>query len=109
MKKNLPYIIVTPSYVPNSGGIIALHKLCHDLNQMGERAFLHHLNVDKKNYFETNRNYQTPIADENIIRSDSIILYPEIVNGNPLNGKNIVRWLLNRPGEIGGDGYFEKK
>ena len=108
MKKNLPYIIVTPSYVPNSGGIIALHKLCHDLNQMGERAYLHHLNVDKKNYFETNRHYQTPIADENIIRSDSIILYPEIVNGNPLNGKNIVRWLLNRPGEIGGDGYFEK-
>ena len=108
MNKNLSYIIVTPSYVPNSGGIIALHKLCHDLNQMGERAYLYHLNIDKKNYFETNQNYQTPIADENTIRGNSIILYPEIVKGNPLNGKNIVRWLLNRPGEIGGDGYFEK-
>ena len=47
MNKNLSYIIVTPSYVPNSGGIIALHKLCHDLNQMGERAYLYHLNIDK--------------------------------------------------------------
>ena len=85
MNNNLSYIIVTPSYVPNSGGIIALHKLCHDLNQLGERAYLYHLNIDKKNYFETNQNYQTPIADENTIRGNSIILYRSYTWGRGCN------------------------
>ena len=107
-KQNLQkYLIYTPSYNPQSGGIIVLHKLCHMLNKLGAHAFLFHDKIDKVNYFNTNPEYLTPIADLSILNQDPIVIYPEIVIGNPLNAKHVVRWLLNRPGVIGGDGIFE--
>lgn len=29
---------------------------------------------------------------------DFVAIYPEIVNGNPMEAENVVRWLLNEPG-----------
>ena len=101
-KQNLQkYLIYTPSYNPQSGGIIVLHKLCHMLNNLGAHAFLFHDKIDNVNYFNTNPEYLTPIADLSILNQDPIVIYPEIVIGNPLNAKHVVRWLLNRPGVIG--------
>ena len=34
------YIIVTPSFNENIGGVVVLHCLCDKLNRLGERAFL---------------------------------------------------------------------
>jgi hypothetical protein len=39
----------------------------------------------------------TPVAPKTIL-PDSIAVYPEIVSGNPLNAKHVVRWLLHKPG-----------
>ena len=103
------YIIATPSFTYNSGGIIVLHKLAHLINEFGYDAYLYHYKIDKKSYFETNQDYNTPIIPKNFYcEDDYIVIYPEIVIGNPLNAKNVVRWHLNRPGEVGGDGNYGK-
>lgn len=31
---------------------------------------------------------------------DAAVIYPEIVKGNPIGGKRVVCWLLNKPGAI---------
>lgn len=37
---------------------------------------------------------------------DSIVIYPEIVSGNPLKAAHVVRWALNDPGLLGGDTHY---
>ena len=54
MKKR--YIIFTPSYDENIGGIVVLNKLCSLLNDLGEDAYLYpYFNtyeMNKKNYMK---------------------------------------------------------
>ena len=113
------FIIFSPSYDSNVGGVIVLHKLCHLLNELGYQAELYPAfsTVDKSiissswgmvkifiksifNKYKTNINFQTPIFNFvfNKINDDCIVIYPEVVNGNPLRAKNVVRWLLHNPG-----------
>ena len=37
----------------------------------------------------------------------TIVIYAEIVMGNPLNGTHVVRWIMNTPGVCGGDGIYD--
>lgn len=94
----MPRIIITaPSYNPAIGGAITLHKLCHILNLIGYDAYLYptlKLN-DQLKYFTLNEQYNTKIATELNLEKD-IVIYPEIEQGNPLEGKNIVRFILNK-------------
>ena len=176
MTKNI--IIVAPHYDPKSGGAIALHKLCHLINQLGQKAylcpafenhFIHvlncetqlpHLNDDlwrlsidqridlktlPKDYppsadwitklkrikriifnqselpllanterFElrTNPAFNTPtlsLASAQALanQDDTIVIYAEIMAGNPLGAKHVVRWLLHDPGFHSGHIYYE--
>lgn len=105
-KENKKYIIWAYPYRSNSGGIIVLHKLCHMLNELGEQAYL----WPGEGSFDdlpTCDKYNTPIAKPEFVE-DSIVIYPEIVNGNPINAKHVVRWILNTPGFISGDGIYDK-
>ena len=103
MKK---YVIVAPSFVPNSGGIKVLHRLCHVLNEAGQEAYIWPMLANDRAKFNLNPNYNTAIADTKILKTNPIVVYPEIVIGNPLNARTVVRWLLNKPGAIGGDGIY---
>jgi len=49
--------------------------------------------------------YQLRVAGNKDIKN-SIVLYPEIVSGNPLRSRYVVRWLLNKPGAINGTFHF---
>jgi protein O-GlcNAc transferase len=40
--------------------------------------------------------------------ADDIIIYPEVVTGNPLNSKRVVRYLLNFPGKLAGTKAYAK-
>lgn len=98
------FVIVTPGYQTGSGGIVALHSLCDRLNRLGFSAAVCPLRVPGPNQdleFRTRDGWQTPVAT----RADmdgAVVVYPEILQGNPLGGERVVRWLLNRPGYISG-------
>lgn len=119
--KKLKFVVYALPYDENTGGIIALHRLCDLLNQKGEEAYLSKFyfsfpKFDKRiilrsiyrilrwfvqRYlipFKTNKIFNTPIINNNQINDEYIVIYPEIVSGNPLNAKNVVRWLLHKPG-----------
>lgn len=122
----MKYYIYAPSYNENSGGSIVLHRLCHIINSIDNceaflvphvpekisitntADFLTDLKLIIKSFvkivfgrkFITNKNWNTPVINKNKIKDieNSIVIYPEITFGNPLNGKNIVRWFLHQPG-----------
>ncbi|MFT7098322.1 MAG: hypothetical protein ACJAS6_000174 [Rickettsiales bacterium] len=108
---NNPYYIVAPSFTKNSAGVLALHLLCHHLNMKGYPSFI--TGFGECNY-KTKPGLITPILDEEIITSHNenkknpIVIYPDIAKGNPLNANNIVRYLLNYAGLLGGDSSFSQ-
>lgn len=91
-----PYVIVSPGYTEKSWGIRTLHQLCHRLNLLGVPAFMLLSGTGA-----TRSDWKTPPAKVRHLR-DAIVVYPEIVCENFLRAARVVRWLLNRPGYIGG-------
>lgn len=105
------FVIWSPEFKESSGGIIALHYLCHLINSLGRKAYI----------FRPELVYQSMgyRGEFNSVKSDafsriyapvctsfptkkSIIIYPEVVEGNPLGADNVVRWLLYKPGAFTG-------
>jgi len=93
----MEFIISSPGYNSGIGGIIALHKLCHLLNETGHNAKLWLWNGN------TNPKWNTPVTTH---YEGQVCIYPEIVWDNPMNAKKIVRWCLNEPGKLGGPAVF---
>jgi predicted O-linked N-acetylglucosamine transferase (SPINDLY family)/predicted SAM-dependent methyltransferase/GT2 family glycosyltransferase len=88
-KKQLNFIIATPGFVPSSGGIVALHNLAKTI---------HEFNIPCKMFDFSGRKLSNEIFDiyatESDINDSTVVVYPEMVSGNPLNAKHVVRWIL---------------
>lgn len=120
MKK---YVIFTPKYSETNGGVICLHYLAHLINQQGGEAYLcpifENFEISKINFkrpflktlysklvdgfrkFHVNESFNNKIIyDLGVVKNSDewIAIYPEIVFGNPLGAKHVVRWLLHNPG-----------
>lgn len=112
------FVIFAGSFDENIGGVIALHRLCDLLNREGHEAFLwpekrpafdaarplhsawrlfRHYRRRKNRLYATWPSFRTPIARQADLR-DAIVVYAEVVEGNPLHAKHVVRWLLHKPG-----------
>jgi len=85
----LKFLIYSPPYKNSSAGIRVLYKLNDMLNALGHQSSI------SNNLSAT-------------VDSETIAIYPEIVIGNPFNAKRIVRYLLNHPTVLGGDGKYGK-
>jgi len=107
------YIIYAPSYTENSGGIIFQHNLVHELNRLGERALLWPMEPLYKmglrerlrrrfvpTQMRPHPDLDTPVARRTDLTAESVVVYSEIVPGNPLGARSVVRWLLYKPGLI---------
>ncbi len=97
----LTYYIWSIPYNSSSGGSVALHRLAHDMTVLGHDVVLV---ADTKNpFWEGFRMNHNEIVPD----PKGVAVYPEIVNGNPFGMPVVVRWLLNNPGTMGGDGIYE--
>jgi hypothetical protein len=59
--------------------------------------------------FKISDRFDTPILKDfpgKFKLDELIVIYPEIVFGNPLGSKNVVRWLLHNPGFFSGKIYY---
>ncbi|OHX12815.1 glycosyl transferase family 2 [Chromobacterium sphagni] len=102
-KRPHPYYIMAPDYRRNSAGVRVMHMLCDALNRSGQEAYI--------TTRECNPDLRTPFLNEEQFdyykanHIEPIIIYPEVVSGNPMRGRVVVRYLLNRPGFLGGGSY----
>ncbi|MBS0437166.1 MAG: WavQ [Proteobacteria bacterium] len=127
------FIVFADSFDENNGGVIALHRLCDLLNKAGREARLWPSRLPLwhgerpwasawaawrwyrrawRRPYRTQARFDTPLATPADL-DGAIVVYPEIVHGNPLRAERVVRWLLHKPGfhkgryEYGpGDRYF---
>ena len=100
MAKN--YIIYAPLY-SKSNGVRVLYKLAELINSQGFNAY-----VFARPSKDVDCKFINKITDK--MRSEDIVIYPEIVSGNPLQFKNVVRYILYFSGKLGGDEkYFDNE
>ena len=125
------FIIFSPSYSKNNGGAVTLHHLCDLIKKNGNDCYLYpafdNLELNLRNYkkiliklfkvlirqpfrrFKISDRFNTPVLKDFPGRfklEELVVIYPEIVFGNPLGAKNIVRWLLHNPGFFSGKIYY---
>lgn len=118
------FVIWTPPWDESSGGVIALHTLCHRLNGLGISAALwpdtkpslrgqgwrHMLRYGPSYALRGARRFAGGPFDGPIARAsdltNAVVVYPEVVAGNPLGARKVARWFLHRPGHHTGVAEF---
>jgi hypothetical protein len=85
------------------------------LNEAGQEAFLVLTDVQYNLRPRVNSRLRTPILTQEqvtghfLAKRNAIVIYSETVSGNPLKAKNVVRYLLNYAGALGGSELFQKE
>ena len=84
----MKFRVFTYDYGTTSGGVMVLYKLANDLITLGHEVKLFDAhNKQIKNPLCSN--YSQTYASE-----DEIVIYPEVVVGNPLKAIRVIRWIL---------------
>jgi hypothetical protein len=98
-------LIYSYNYNWRFGGIVVLHKLADLIAQLGYETYVLSEDSLKSGGTSTqiNQEFALRIAND----SDTVVVYPEIVKGNPLKAKNVARWVLYFPGFHGGDKTYD--
>ncbi len=100
------YIIVAPAFNIRSAGKHCLYLLCDHLNRLGYPSYI-------TGSESTATDLNAPLlrwkdARKAVGSGRFVAIYPEIVAGNPLQAATVARWVLNRPGALGGDAVYDR-
>lgn len=96
-----PYYIVSPNFSQKTAGARALHYLCHTLNELGYEAYI--TTPHQSPWLRTPLLTEETRKKHKETHRTPIVIYPEVVQGNPLNEIIVARWLLNKAGHLGGN------
>src|SRR5690242_16888824 len=80
-EKRHPYYIFGADYRETSGGVTALHYLCHALNKAGESAYLFNTKISKPG-LNVRFLAETDCRHHKSFQAVPIVVYPEIVSDN---------------------------
>ncbi len=113
--KQIVFYIVAPPYTTQSAGIRVLHLLCHLINTHGGSAFiLYEPKVLPKaaNKYLNSKLSTTLLSTFDLKKHKRlslkiIVIYPEIIWGNPYHSSRVARYLLNFPGLLKGPSYYK--
>lgn len=98
------FVILAPPYSDSSSGIRACFRLGHWLNTLGQTC---HVLAGQGEPVPREWDVRMCIIDKVPVPDDVIAVYPEVVTGNPLQAKHVARWVLNKPGLIGGTKTYD--
>ena len=101
MQKQLTFLLWTPPYTDEWGGVIVLHRLAEILASKGYPTYT--TGPTKQGSLAK---FVGDVPNLSINPETTMVIYPEIVSGNPFNSKHITRWVLYTPGKNGGDGKY---
>lgn len=100
---DLFFVVAAHDYSEVSGGVLVLHRLCDRLNTVFTDVrdvplcYLTRLDMTT-NAIVLNPEYKTPVLPSWMDAKDGIVVYPEIVFGNPFNASRVINWMLYFPG-----------
>jgi hypothetical protein len=100
MNKNLTFLIYSPEYSDRWGGVLVLHKLAKILSETYQVYITSQTTFSESKAFKISGKTAETIL---LLKPDTYVIYPEIIIGNPLNAKNVIRWVLYYPGLNGGE------
>jgi hypothetical protein len=100
-------IIYAPDYDEFSGGNLCLYYIANTICSYGLiETYIYSEKLPSWCLAKQIKRGQDPFQDFTTIEN-TLVLYPEIIDGNPLKAKHVARWLLNRPGFFGNQVSYE--
>lgn len=108
--KPLRFVIAAPVYNPKSAGTVVLHEVCDALNKRGYPTAIRFVTVNglalsnQPECYGPNLSWYALSGEEELQQfiDEGIVIYPEIISGNPLRAKRVVRYMLNVEGALSG-------